>query len=113
MVSGIYYNVTSNVGLVWHVTSSTITNGTVFTVEGQSSTNQLLVRNIWIPKGSSTDVYISFSTGANTTVLVASGQTEPFNSFYMLLNASSMTISLKNNSNTTTVYGADGIVLRV
>lgn len=113
MVSIIYYNVTTAPGIAWYATSSTITNGTVFTVEGQSSTNQLVIRNLWIPFGSSSDIYMSASTGANSTVLVASNITQAYNSFYFLVAASSLTFSIKNNSNTTTVYACDGIVLRV
>lgn len=112
MVAITYFNTTANAGVVWHATSSTITNGTVFTVEGQSSSNILLIRNLWIPKGSSSDVYMSASTGANSTVLLASGVIESYNSFHWFVSGSTLTFAIKNNSNTTTVYAVDGIVLR-
>ena len=115
MVTGTYFNTTSNAGLAWYVTSSTVTNGIIFSVEGQNSTNILLIRNIWIPTtgstgGASTDVIIGVST---QTQPVASGWTDSRNSFYFLLSGSSLTMQLKNNSGTTLIYFMDGIVYRV
>mgnify|MGYP001611827248 FL=1 len=107
-----YFNTTANVGLVWYVGTSTLTTTGTFTIEGQSSTNQLLIRNLWIPKGSSTDVYMAVSTGAGATVLLASGVIESYNSFHWLISASTLTITIKNNSNQATAYAADGVVLR-
>ena len=108
-----YFNVTSNVGLMFGVGTATVATGASFTIEGQSSTNQLLVRNLWIPNGFSTDLYVAFSTGAGATVLVASGLLERQNSFYFIISSSTQTITIKNNSGTTAIYGADGVVMRV
>ena len=108
-----YFNTTSNAGLAWYAGTSTIAAAGTFSVEGQSSTNQLLIRNIWIPNGASTDVYISISTGANSTTLVGSGYTSSFNSYFFIVAASTLTITLKNNSGASAVYGFDGVVLRV
>ena len=107
-----YFNVTSNVGLVWYVGTSTLTTTGTFTIEGQSSTNQLLLRNLWIPNGASTDIYIAVSTGAGATVSVASGALSSYLSYHWLISASTLTITIKNNSNTATVYAADWLVLR-
>lgn len=97
---------------MWYAGTSTIGTTGTFTVEGQSSTNQLLLRNIWIPKSASTDIYISVSTGANSTTLIASGVTESYNSFHWFISASTITLTIKNNSNNTAVYAFDGVVLR-
>lgn len=108
----VYFNVTSNVGVVWSVGTSTVGTTATFTIEGQSLTNQLLLRNLWIPDGASTDIYISMSTGSNSTTLIMSGVASSFNSFSWFISSSTQTITLKNNSNNTAVYGADGVVLR-
>ena len=108
-----YFNVTSNVGLVWYAGTSTLTTTGTFTVEGQSLTNQLLLRNIYIPNGSSTDIYISISTGAGATTILGSGYLSSFLSYFLLLSASTLTLTIKNNSNNTAIYGFDGTVLRV
>jgi len=107
-----YFNVTSNVGLVWYAGTSTVTTTGTFTVEGQSSTNQLLLRNIRIPKGASTDIYISVSTGAGSTTPIASGVVESLESFFYLISGSTLTLTIKNNSNNTAIYGFEGVVLR-
>ena len=115
MVTGTYFNATSNAGLAWFVTSSTVTNGTTFSCEGQNSTNILLIRNIWIPTsgssgGASTDMKMAVSTQVQP---VTSGIVTPLNSFYYLLSGSSLTMQLVNNSGTTLIYFMDGIVYRV
>ena len=107
-----YFNVTSNIGVVWYVGTSTVTTTGTFTIEGQSSTNQLLLRNLWISDGASTDIYFAVSTGSGATTLVASGMASSFNSFHWFISASTLTITLKNNSNNTAIYAADGVVLR-
>ena len=107
-----YFNTTSNVGLIWYAGTSTVATTGTFTVEGQSSTNQLRILNIRIPKDASTDIYISVSTGAGSTTPVGSGFVESLESFFYLISASTLTLTIKNNSNNTAVYGFEGVVLR-
>lgn len=115
MVAGTYYNVTTAVGVVWFATSSTLATAATFSIEGQSSTNQLLVRNIHIPNTGttgfgSTDLRIGVST---QIITVASSFTESKNSFHYLISGSVLTMYLVNNSGSTTIYHVDGEVIRV
>ena len=101
-----YYNATAGIGSLWAYNSSTIATGAAFTVEAQSSTNFLVIRNFYIPVNGTTgfasvDLWILDTNGGTTaSIAIASGQVNSLLNYNFLISSTHM-LRVVNNSGST------------